>query len=93
MSFQAGLFKEKTAVVTGGTQGLGRGVAEALARLGARVIAVGLPSAEPPPAGVEVATLDVTQAEDVAAFAATLERVDILINCAGVIFRLSLIHI
>lgn len=87
MSFREGLFKGKTAVVTGGTQGLGRGVAEALAGLGARVIAVGLPSAEAAPAGVETATLDVTQPEDIARFAATLERVDILVNCAGVIFR------
>jgi len=87
MSFQAGLFDNKTAVVTGGTQGLGRGVAEALAGLGARVIAVGLPSLEAPPAGVEVATLDVTQDDEVARFAATLAHVDILVNCAGVIFR------
>jgi NAD(P)-dependent dehydrogenase (short-subunit alcohol dehydrogenase family) len=87
MSFQAGLFKGKAAVVTGGTQGVGRGVAEALARLGASVHAVGLAADEAPPEGVELVELDVTQADAVARFAAGLGRVDILVNCAGVIFR------
>lgn len=87
MSFQPGLFNGRTAVVTGGTQGLGHGVAEALAQLGARVIAIGLPSPDAPPAFVEVVKVDVTQADEVARFAATLDRVDMLVNCAGVIFR------
>lgn len=87
MSFQPGLFNHRTAVVTGGTQGLGHGVAQALAQLGARVIAIGLPSPDAPPEGVQVVKVDVTDADEVARFAATQDRVDMLVNCAGVIFR------
>lgn len=35
------------------------------------------------PAGIETRVLDVTNTEDVKAFAATIERVDILFNVAG----------
>ena len=42
MTFQSNLFEGRTALVTGGTQGIGGGIAVGLARLGARVVAAGI---------------------------------------------------
>ena len=54
-------FTDHTAVVTGGTSGIGRAIAGALAAEGARVVAIGLESDEPAD-GVELHVLDVTDA-------------------------------
>ena len=91
MTFQQDLFKGKTAVVTGGTQGIGAGIARQFAALGARVIAVGLaPTDEQhsaPGPGIEVAALDVSSNDEVAGLFASLTSLDILVNCAGMIRR------
>jgi len=91
MTFQQDLFKGKTTVVTGGTQGIGAGIARQFAALGARVIAVGLaPTDEQrsaPGPGIEVAALDVSSNDEVAGLFASLTSLDILVNCAGMIRR------
>ena len=81
----------KTAVVTGGTGGIGAGVVHCLAEDGWSVIAVSASQAEldafAPPANVETRLLDVTDTGAVNAFFATLDRLDGLVNCAGIIRR------
>lgn len=81
----------KTAVVTGGTRGIGAGVARALAEAGWRVIAASPSEAERAafgqPPGIDVAHLDVTDAGSVAALFGGLDRLDGLVNCAGILRR------
>jgi NAD(P)-dependent dehydrogenase (short-subunit alcohol dehydrogenase family) len=76
---------ERHVVVTGGTSGIGAGVARRLAADGWRVIAAGLDPGEV--AGVEVRPLDVTDAASVDALFGSLPSLDALVNCAGILRR------
>jgi len=91
MTFQTDLFAGRTALVSGGTQGIGAGVAAELARLGATVIAAGLAPARDAaaPPGVRLVDLDVTDGAAVDALVGGLDQLDILVNCAGVIRRVE----
>ncbi len=79
-------FKGRQVVVTGGTSGIGLGIAQAFRQAGADVIAAGL-AAGPGCEGLQVQSLDVTDEASVhRAFAAVRERfgrIDILVNNAG----------
>jgi NAD(P)-dependent dehydrogenase (short-subunit alcohol dehydrogenase family) len=87
------------ALVTGGTSGIGAAVAEALAMAGCRVAVTGLTAREVEEARarftglaaahqpIEVAPLDVARRDDVFRLVGDLDRLDILVNCAGMIRR------
>ncbi|MBV8140950.1 MAG: SDR family oxidoreductase [Verrucomicrobia bacterium] len=92
MTFQPGLLSDEVAVVTGGTCGIGAAIVAALGQLGARVIAAGLDAeAFQGVEGLDVFAreLDVTDEGGVRALIHDLERLDILVNCAGIIRRVE----
>lgn len=81
----------KTALVTGGTSGIGFGVCEVLLGQGWQVIATGLNDTEiakcPKRPGLTVLRLDVTDDLSVSNCVAEIDRLDGLVNCAGVLMR------
>ena len=87
-------FKDRRVLVVGGSSGIGAGIAAAFARRGAEVMATGATAAEVDAArrdadlaGVGVEALDVCSDDAVVALFAALDRLDVLVNCAGVIRR------
>jgi NAD(P)-dependent dehydrogenase (short-subunit alcohol dehydrogenase family) len=77
----------KTAVVTGGTSGIGRATAELLRAQGWRVVAIGLTDGQHAGTGGEAELLDVTDDAGVAAFFARFDRLDGLVTAAGMAAR------
>ncbi len=88
MTFEAGLFQGRQALVTGATQGIGAAVANQLRAMGAEVTAAGLTDGDGSlAAGVRVRHADVSDAAGVRALMASFEALDIVVNCAGIIRR------
>ncbi|MDM0015586.1 SDR family oxidoreductase [Variovorax sp. J22P168] len=88
MSYQAGIFKGKRALVSGATQGIGAVIANHLAALGAEVTAIGLGKGDGSlDAAVEVRQADVTSAESLGSALDGIAQLDIVFNCAGIIQR------
>jgi NAD(P)-dependent dehydrogenase (short-subunit alcohol dehydrogenase family) len=75
--------RDTTVVVTGGTRGVGAGIARAFAEAGARVLACARRPPEHPLDGVEFASLDLRDPPAVRDFFAALPRLDVLVNNAG----------
>lgn len=87
-------FHGKHVLVVGGTSGIGAGIGAAFASRGATVTVTGATAAEVERAGVDAALagvqvlkLDVRDDAAVAVCIASTPRIDVLVNCAGIIRR------
>lgn len=78
-------------LVTGGASGIGAGLTRAFAAAGCQVTATGLNQAELEAAdvgeGVNLMTLDVRDERTISDLMATFERLDVVVNCAGIAFH------
>jgi len=84
--------RTRRVLVTGGTSGIGLGIARAFAADGAQVSATGATDHEVAAAtasvpGIEFARLDVRDADAVARWVEALGELDVVVNCAGAIKR------
>jgi NAD(P)-dependent dehydrogenase (short-subunit alcohol dehydrogenase family) len=93
-TFSPDLFSGRRVLVLGGTSGIGLGAARAFRHLGAEVLATGASEAERNAAaeanaatGIGFATLDVRDGAAIEALVGGLDRLDVLVNAAGVIRR------
>jgi NAD(P)-dependent dehydrogenase (short-subunit alcohol dehydrogenase family) len=80
-------FTGKWVLVTGGTSGIGRAIAQAFSLNGANVMAVGLASNESLPAPTRTEILDITDGAAVNKLIRTMGNIDIVVNAAGIIRR------
>jgi NAD(P)-dependent dehydrogenase (short-subunit alcohol dehydrogenase family) len=87
-------FTGKTVLITGGSSGIGGAAALAFKNAGALVVATGATEAEVNAAraasqnvGIDFQQLDVTDGTAVIAFVASLPRIDVVVNSAGIIRR------
>ncbi|GAA4223961.1 NAD(P)-dependent dehydrogenase (short-subunit alcohol dehydrogenase family) [Sagittula marina] len=77
----------RCAVVIGGTGGIGAAVARCLRDRGIETTVTGATEAEVTASGLVGVALDVTDDTAVDAFASRFERLDVLVNCAGILRR------
>ena len=93
MTFQSDLFAGRSALVTGGTSGIGAAIAAALAACGAIVTVSGRQAASVTQFNAQrlpnqnAVQLDVTDNAAIKALISGFERLDIVVNSAGLVLR------
>jgi len=80
-------FQGKRVLVTGGTSGIGRAIAQAFSLAGADVLALGLASEESLSGPIETKILDVTDTAAVDKLVSSLCALHVVVNAAGIIRR------
>ena len=80
-------FAGKSVVVTGGTAGIGHAIAGAFQQAGAKVVAAGLPSMDPPIPNVATEIVDVADGRAIEQLFEKIPAVHVLVNAAGIIRR------
>lgn len=80
-------FSGKSVLVSGGTSGIGRAIAEAFSRAGASVIAAGLAADEELRVPIRTFIFDVTDNSAVLKLIAGIPVLDVVVNAAGIIRR------
>jgi NAD(P)-dependent dehydrogenase (short-subunit alcohol dehydrogenase family) len=93
-TFRADLFAGRVTLVAGGTSGIGAAIGDAFAELGAVVTVTGATAAEvdvarssPAFRGRDAVVLDVRDDAAIDELMRDLPRLDVLVNCAGIIRR------
>src|SRR5690554_4292793 len=88
--------RDKTALITGAGQGIGRASAELFAREGARVIATDINATAlkslAHSTGCEIHELDVRDIQGIKQLSETVGPVDVLFNCAGFVHSGSVLE-
>ena len=80
-------FREKSVLVSGGTSGIGRAIAEAFSQAGANVVAAGLAGDRELRAPIRTSIFDVTDNDAVQKLIADIPALDVVVNAAGIIRR------
>ena len=87
------MFKDKVALITGGTSGIGYGIAKQFLENGAKVIAIYKSDDNKAKSAknqlsklgdYSIIKLDITDEENVKKFFSSIQQLDYLINCAGI---------